>query len=190
MAGLGWLRSKTFSDAAVQFCLTIKCLFGLPMDVIATAYGSCLGYPPVTARCAAGKRAWSLRCTSVQATRDFTCWLTPQAPSSWAKPCAKPRSTLQSGAASGAKRICALMQILCRCRLSLGSPMKPVIHQWQSSYGRKFQALKQLPASQTIAHMTRRTCMKLCTDAEPFPSLHPQSKGARLAQKAGVHSSQ
>lgn len=38
-SGLQWLapptgkrgRSQTFSDAAIQFCLTIKCLFGLPL---------------------------------------------------------------------------------------------------------------------------------------------------------------
>lgn len=37
--GMQWLappsgkrgRSQTFSDAAIQFCLTIKCLFGLPL---------------------------------------------------------------------------------------------------------------------------------------------------------------
>ena len=92
--GMQWLappsgkrgRSQTFSDAAIQFCLTIKCLFGLPLR-------QTLGLVQSLLKMAGLSRA---------------------APDSWAKVSGKPRSMAQSVAVNGAKCIWALTPRLCR----------------------------------------------------------------------------
>ena len=126
--GMQWLaplsgkrgRSQTFSDAAIQFCLTIKCLFGLPLRQTLgwcspySKWQDCPGLRPTTARCAAGKRAWMCECTTAQAATACICLPTPQASSSWAKASGKPRSMAQSVAVNGARCIWALTPRLCR----------------------------------------------------------------------------
>ena len=92
--GMQWLappsgkrgRSQTFSDAAIQFCLTIKCLFGLPLRQTLGLVQSLLKMAGLS---------WA-------------------APDSWAKVSGKPRSMAQSVAVNGAKCIWALTPRLCR----------------------------------------------------------------------------
>lgn len=104
----------------LQFCLTIKCLLGLPLR---QTWGRCnrcskwLAYPgqrPTTAQCAAGKRAWMWGCTTVQAIRGCTCLLTPRVSSSWGKANGKPRNMAQSVVASGARFTWVSMPRRCR----------------------------------------------------------------------------
>ena len=104
--GMQWLaplsgkrgRSQTFSDAAIQFCLTIKCLFGLPLRQTLgwcspySKWQDCPGLRPTTARCAAGKRAWMCECTTAQAATACISMPIPRASNSWAKASGKPRA--------------------------------------------------------------------------------------------------
>lgn len=83
----GW--NKAVSDAAIQFCLTIKCLFNSPLRQALDWFNCnrvwrvCLGQRRTKVPCAADKRGWRFRCTTVQAATACICSLTPQASSSW-----------------------------------------------------------------------------------------------------------
>ena len=77
-------RSQKFSDTAIQFCQTVKCLFGQPLRQTLGYFSRCskwlayLGQHPTTARCVADKKVYMFRCTTAQVVTACTCLPTPQ----------------------------------------------------------------------------------------------------------------
>lgn len=127
-SGLQWLapptgkrgRSQTFSDAAIQFCLTIKCLFGLPLRQTLGLVQSSLkmaGLPwaaPDYSTVCRRQKGMDVRVHYRPSRNGLHMLADSTGSSSWAKASGKPRSMELSGVASGARCIWALMQRLCR----------------------------------------------------------------------------
>ncbi len=61
-------RTPTFSDAAIQFCLTIKGLFGLALRQAMGMVESLLKLAPTTARTVRQRRHWCPSMVSVRRT--------------------------------------------------------------------------------------------------------------------------
>jgi len=113
-------RTQTYSDVAIQFCLTIKNLFGLPLRQTIGFIQSLLklaglGWAfPTTARCQDGSR----RCRSTFPIRKVLarciCWSIAPASRCWVKASGKPRSMARNIAGNGAKCIWASMRKPCK----------------------------------------------------------------------------
>ena len=108
-------RQHIFSDACIQFCLSIKCLFGLPLRQTLGLVQSLLqlsgAHWPVPDYSTVSRRQKSL---NVQLkyqgnSQGCTCWSTAPASSSWAKANGNAKSTGPNTAASGARCIWPLM---------------------------------------------------------------------------------
>jgi hypothetical protein len=108
-------RSPQFSDAAIQFCLTIKNLFGLALRQTTGFVQSLLalsGLPwpvPDFSTLYRRQRIWMCRWHTGPVQPACTCWLTPQASSSWAKASGSAKSMGQSAGANGASCTSASM---------------------------------------------------------------------------------
>ena len=102
-------RQRVFSDAAIQFCLSIKCLFGLALRQSLGLVESLLvwrGWPGgcrTSAPCADARRHCGCNCPISPAPRRWTCWSIAPASSSSARANGSARNTGLNTVASGAR---------------------------------------------------------------------------------------
>ncbi len=117
-------RTQTYSDAAIQFCLTIKNLFGLALRQTIGFIQSLLklaglgwGVPDYSTLSRRSRRCRS-RFPTRKAQARCICWWIAQASRCWAKASGKPRSMARNIAGNGAKGIWASMRKPYRSALS------------------------------------------------------------------------
>lgn len=103
-------RAQTYSDVAIQFCLTIKNLFGLPLRQTIGFIKVCSSWPagwgaPTIARCPDGSRQLQVKIPYQKVQPLCICWWIAPASRCWAKGSGKPRGMARNIAGNGEKYI-------------------------------------------------------------------------------------